>query len=145
MTYSIRPKRFDKARILTLIPALWASILDITLTICGQPSAYWNGNFKVANERNPIGAFVMSNHVSGLFVISGIWIALIVLLGYYLPRKISRIFLLFVLIANSWGASSWIAKDYWFVGSLALFLINAILYILIDEMSTKARYASTAL
>jgi hypothetical protein len=30
-------------------------------------------------------------------------------------------------------------------GSLALFLINAILYILTDEMGTKERYAKTAL
>ncbi len=132
-------KQVDKYRFLPVIPTLWASLFDIGMTIFGQPSEYWNGNLNIANEKNPIGSFFMTNHISGIFIISGIWIILILILGYYLPKRISRIFLLFVLIAHSWGASSWMPKEYFFIGALSLFLFNSILYILIDEISSKGK------
>lgn len=128
--------QFDKSRVLPIIPALWASIIDIGATIFGKPAGYWKGDLHIANERNPIGSFFMAHHTSGLFIISAVWIILIVALGYYLPRKISKIYLLFVLIAHSWGASSWIPKEYNFLGSISLFLFNAILYIMIEELSS---------
>jgi hypothetical protein len=134
---SILKNNFNSSRILSTIPAICASLLDIGLTIYGQPAKYWEGELNLANERNPIGAFFMANHVSGLFLISGIWILMIVILGYYLPRKSSKIFLLFVLIAHSWAAASWIPKKYMFVGALSLFLFNSILYIRMDEISSK--------
>lgn len=136
-------KQIDKSRILATVPALWASLIDIGATIFGQPAQYWEGNLHVANERNPIGSLFMTNHMSGLFIISAIWIVVIVILGYYLPGKISKIFLLFVLIAHSWGASSWIPKEYFFVGSISLFLFNAILYITIDELCLKKNNPSS--
>ncbi|NJK95618.1 MAG: hypothetical protein HC905_12575 [Bacteroidales bacterium] len=131
--------KIERSGFLPIIPALWASLLDICITISGQPAGYWKGNLNIANERNPIGSFFMTNHITGIFIISGIWIVLILILGYYLPNRISRIFLLFVLIAHSWGASSWIPKEYFFAGSLLLFLFNAILYVLMDELSSKER------
>jgi hypothetical protein len=131
--------RRKNTKLLLLIPALWASLLDIGLTIYGQSSDYWKGNLKVANEGNPIGVTFMKNHVSGIFLVCGIWIILIVVLGYYLPRKISRGFLLFVLIANSWGASSWIQEKYGFWGAIGLFVFSAVLYVIIDEICLKDR------
>ena len=85
---------------------------DIIITIIHQPVEYWNGNLNLANEANPMGDFMMKNHISGIFIISLLWILIIGLLGYYLPRKISRVFLLFVLIVHSWGASTWISWKY---------------------------------
>lgn len=70
----INIKTLDKSRLLSLIPALWISLLDICVTIFGQSDDYWKGNLNVANEGNPIGAFFMRNHVSGLFLISGLWV-----------------------------------------------------------------------
>jgi len=78
-------------KLLLLIPAIWASLFDIGITIINQPKEYWSGNLDKANEGNPIGGFLMKNHVSGLFVISFIWLIIIGLVGYYLPRKYSRI------------------------------------------------------
>ncbi len=80
-----------------------------------------------------MGDFMMKNHISGIFIISLLWILIIGLLGYYLPRKISRVFLLFVLIVHSWGASTWISWKYgfWFVIIFTLF--NAILFYIIED------------
>ncbi|MCX8489751.1 MAG: hypothetical protein ORN54_01645, partial [Cyclobacteriaceae bacterium] len=79
----------NKQKLLLLVPALWASSVDILLTIICQPKEYWQGNLQSRNEANPIGAFLMEKHISGLFIVSGIWLVIIALLGYYLPRRLS--------------------------------------------------------
>lgn len=124
-------------KILTLIPALWASLFDVVITIVHQSKDYWNGNLEMANEGNPIGNFMMKNHVLGIFVISFFWMIVIGVLGYYLPKKYSRIFLLFVLIVHSLGASTWIIPNYGFWTAIILILFNAILFYKIEDLINK--------
>ncbi|MBV6646383.1 MAG: hypothetical protein KI790_13090 [Cyclobacteriaceae bacterium] len=122
---------------INLAPTLIASLIDITVTIVHQPKAYWEGNLNKANEGNPIGAILMSSHVSGLFIISAIEVVLIMLLGYYLPRKISRYLLLFVLIAHSCAATTWIAKRYGYWSVMALALCNTLTYLIANNIIEK--------
>jgi hypothetical protein len=129
------PSRSIKLR--SLIPAYIASVIDIGITIIHQTPEYWKGDLAKANEGNPIGSTFMQMHVSGIFLISGIWIMLIAPLGYYLPRKLSKIFLLFVLIAHSFGASTWLSPRYGFWSAMVLILFNSIVYILIDELNER--------
>ena len=75
----------------------------------------------------------MEKHVYGLFFISIIWIIIIGLLGFYLPRKISRVFLLFCIIAHSFGASSWLSNIYGFWVAMTFILFNSILYFEIED------------
>ena len=123
-----------KQKLLLLLPALWASLFDIVITIVYQPREYWEGNLQVANEGNPIGKFMMTNHVSGIFLISIFWLVLVGLLGYYLSRIMSRIFLVFVVIVHSWAASTWIGPRYGFWSVLILMIFNSILFCAIDEI-----------
>ncbi len=126
-----------REKLLALIPALWASLFDTIITIKGQSEEYWNGNLNMANERNPIGNFMMKNHVSGIFIISILWLILIGILGYYIPKKYSRIFLLFALIAHSFGASSWLSMNYGFWTAILFILFNAILFYKIEDLMNK--------
>jgi len=129
-----------KDKLLLLVPALWTSIFDITITVIHQSKEYWNGDLTKANERNPIGAFFMRNHVSGLFIISGLWIIAIGLLGYFLPRKTRKIFLLFCVIAHSFGASTWLSSRYGFWYVVMFILFNSILYCIIDNIVDKKKW-----
>ena len=129
-----------KQKLLALIPALWASLFDTVITIAGQSKEYWNGNLNMANEGNPIGNFMMKSHVSGIFIVCGLWLILIGVLGYYLPRKISRIFLLFVLMAHSWGASTWISMKFGFWPIIVFSLFNSILFYAIDDRINKLKF-----
>ena len=79
----------------------------------------------------------MTNHISGLFIISGIEVILIILLGYYLPNKISRYLLLFVLIAHSCAATTWIAKRHGFWAIMALALFNTLTYLIANDVIRK--------
>jgi len=99
---------------LLLVPACWAALFDIVITATHQNPDYWRGNLKQANEGNPIGAYMVAHHVLGLFIISLIWLVIIGLVGRFVPYKFSRVFLLFVLIVNSWGASTWLSQFYGF-------------------------------
>lgn len=128
-----------KEKWLPLIPALWVSLFDIGITIFSQKKEYWNGNLTEANEGNPIGAAFMEQHVLGLFIISLVWIVLIVVLGYYLPRKIAKVFLVFCLIAHSYGASTWLYNHYGFWVVMLFILLNAILYSFIDDLISSSK------
>jgi len=128
-----------KDKLLLLVPALWTSILDIAITVIHQSKDYWNGDLTKANEGNPIGALFMKNHVSGLFIISGLWIIAIGLLGYYLPRQTKKIFLLFCVLAHSFGASTWLSSRYGFWYVITFILFNSILYCTVDNIIFKQR------
>lgn len=128
-------RKHDK--LILLIPSLWASIFDIFITSFWQDPNYWKGDLSKAREGNPIGAWFMSQHVSGLFVISIIWILMIVVLGYYLPGKFRKIFLLFVLIAHSFGASTWLTVWYSFWSAMLFIFFNTVLYVLIEDYVNK--------
>ena len=132
-----------KNKMRSLIPAYIASIIDITITITHQAPEYWQGDLTKANEGNPIGGTLMAIDVSGIFIISGIWLLIIGPLGYHLPRKLSRIFLLFVLVAHSYGASTWISPRYGFWAAMLLILFNSLIYILLDERNRKTELNKT--
>lgn len=119
---------------LPFVPAYWAALFDIIITITHQHPDYWKGNLDKANEGNPIGAYMMGHHVSGIFVISFIWLVIIGLAGRFLPQKYSRIFLLFVLIVHSWGASSWLSLYYGFWPVIVFTLFNAILFYTVEDL-----------
>jgi len=124
-------------KLLYLIPALWTSLFDIAVTIIHQPDEYWQGDLTKANEGNPIDAFFMEGHVSGLFIISAVWIVIIILLGYFLPRSLAKTFLLFCVIAHSAAASTWLTRFYGFWWMIIFILFNSILYVVTDHIVVK--------
>jgi hypothetical protein len=126
-------------KILSIVPAMSASLIDIIITIVHQPKEYWSGNLRKANEGNPIGALFMEHHVAGLFIISGIWLIMIALLGYFLPEFIRRVFLLFCVIAHSYGASTWLAPRYGFWSAMILIAFNSILFCYIDKLQARVQ------
>ena len=132
-----------KNKLLYLVPALWTSLFDTAITIIHQPKEYWNGDLTKANEGNPIGALFMKNHVGGLFIISAFWIFAIGLLGYFLPRQISKVFLLFCVIAHSFGASTWLFSRYGFWYVITFILFNSILYCMVDYLVDKQKNTRT--
>ena len=132
-------------RLILIIPALWASLFDIVITITHQRKEYWQGDLNQANEGNPIGAFFMSKHTSGIFTISIFWVILVVILGYFLPRKISRVFLLFTLIAHSFGGSTWLSNNYGFWSAILFIIFNSILFYFVGDFvvqeNVKEKYS----
>ena len=128
-----------KSKRLRFVPAYWAAIFDVAITIIHQPKEYWDGNLGKANEGNPFGAYMMANHVSGIFVISAIWLVIIGVVGYFLPPKFARVFLLFVLMVHTWGASTWISNHYGFWYVMAFVLFNSVLFYITQDVIQQER------
>ncbi|MBC5836248.1 hypothetical protein G6N05_15295 [Flavobacterium sp. F372] len=117
------------SKLILLIPAYWTCIFDIIITIINQSDEYWKGNLSKANEGNPIGAFMMANHTSGIFIVCALWLILIGIIGLKLSNRKLKFFALFVLIAHSFGASSWLSNYYGFWYAIIFIFINSIMYI----------------
>ncbi|SHG64081.1 hypothetical protein [Flavobacterium johnsoniae] len=131
------------SKLILLIPAYWACIFDEIITIVNQSDEYWKGDLSKANEGNPIGAFMMASHTSGLFIICLLWLLLIGIIGYYLSNRKLKIFALFVLIAHSFGASTWLSFHYNFWFAIAFIFVNAVLFIEADNIYEKRRKLKT--
>ncbi|MCP2029352.1 hypothetical protein L1276_004536 [Flavobacterium sp. HSC-32F16] len=122
------------SKLILLIPAYWACLFDEIITIINQSDEYWKGDLSKADEGNPIGAFMMANHTSGLFIICALWLVLIGVIGYNLSNRKLKIFALFVLIAHSFGASTWLSFHYNFWFAIAFIFINAVLFVEIENI-----------
>ncbi|WP_372754342.1 hypothetical protein [Labilibaculum sp.] len=120
-------------KLLLLVPALWTSLFDSVITIVHQPREYWDGNLYLANEANPIGELVMKYHITGIFVLCALWLVAIGGVAYHLPTKLSRIFLLFVIIVHAYGASSWLNMIYGFWYVLVFVLFTVVLFYWVQD------------
>ena len=127
-----------KNRFILLIPAYWACLVDETITIVHQPAAYWQGNLQAGNEANPIGAALMRNHVSGIFLISFAWLIAIGIIGYWLPERFVKTFALIILMAHTGGAIGWITPHYGFWCSIAFIIFNSALFIQLEKTYSRS-------
>jgi hypothetical protein len=123
------------AKYLPLIPAFWACLFDVAVTIIHQAPEYWEGNLNAAKEGNPIGNIFMRGHASGIFVISAIELIIIVVAFRFLPKKAGRVFLLFVVIAHTSATLTWLIPRYGFWSLILLSIINSVIYIQASEKS----------
>lgn len=122
-----------QVKLLVLMPAFIACFFDVFLTAVLQPADYWEGHLEMANEGNPLVFFAMNQHELGLFVVLILWLALLTLIGYFLPYRLLKILSLGVLVGHSWGASTWLEYFYGFGYVIILFIINATIFILLEE------------
>lgn len=127
------------SKLILLLPAYWACLFDEIITIINQSDEYWKGDLGKANEANPIGAFMMANHTYGIFIICGLWLILIGIIGFTLSDRKLKIFALFVLIAHSFGASSWLSYYYSFWFSILFIFINSVMFIECENLYESRR------
>lgn len=116
-------------RLIKIFPAFFAAMFDILITIYFQPKEYWNGNLKIHNEANPIGNFAMNESIYGLFIISIIWLLIIIALGLFLPKKWISYISLFIVICHTLGGCSWIMMNFGFQYQFILIGFNTFLYL----------------
>ena len=95
-------------RLSLCIPPILLFILDITLTLLGQPEEYWAGNYDMARERSPEVRRVMQTDPVLLFVMIAVWIGVIVFLIRVLPQTLAELFSVATTVAHTAAASSWL-------------------------------------
>lgn len=127
-------KRKIGDKFLILIPAFWACLVDLILTVINQPASYWDGNLQMANEGNPLLCSMMKSNIFGVFIFVTFWLLSIVTISFYLPSKLLKMFSLFVLIAHTFGSSSWLAVSCGFWTVINYVLLNSIIFIVFEDI-----------
>jgi hypothetical protein len=83
-------------------------MLDATITLIGQPEAYWAGDLLAAREANPLGRWLL--HLDPLAFIAGVVgsLAVYALLLTRLPANLARVAAFAILFLHAVGASTWL-------------------------------------
>ena len=85
-------------------------VLDMVLTLCGQSSAYWVGEFPNVIEASPAFAGCLAIHPV-VFVAAGcIWIGLFTTFVTTLPAALGRVVSTAVSIGHAVGSLAWLVR-----------------------------------
>jgi hypothetical protein len=97
-------------------------LLDATLTLLGQPAAYWGGDLLAAREANPAGLWLL--HLHPLAFPAGVLtsLSLYALLLARLPANLARVAAFLILFLHGVGASTWLLR-----GGAAGYMLAALL------------------
>jgi hypothetical protein len=83
-------------------------LLDATLTLAGQPAAYWRGDRLAAVEFNPPGRWLLQLHPAAFAAGVAASLALYGLLLARLPPNAARALAFVILYLHAVGASTWL-------------------------------------
>lgn len=90
------------------LPAVAMYLADVGLTLSGQSSAYWQGNYGEAHEVNPIANWLLVRTPWLFLATALLWFAVYTVVMVFAPRMVARGLSLFVTVAHAFGAASWL-------------------------------------
>lgn len=110
------------------LPTVPFCVLDASLTLAGQSSAYWGGDYAQVNEASPTFNHVLAVHP--LAFVAGIAVWLGVVIGFLLlvPDTLALIASIAVVFGHTIGAATWLLWRFQFSYQLCngLFLAAAV-------------------
>ena len=110
-----------------VVPPILLCCLDFGLTLYGQSSAYWAGNYKDVNEISPSFRDYLTTHPLVFAGMGLVWIGIFSTLIAILPEKIGMTISIAVVIGHMAGATSWLAYRFGsYQACNALFLFTSI-------------------
>ncbi|MDP6546557.1 MAG: hypothetical protein QGH60_21470 [Phycisphaerae bacterium] len=114
----------NRRRIPLCIPPLILCLIDQTITLIGQTPAYWSGDYSNAREGNPLFNWLLCRHPLAFEAGVLLWIAIFGCAILFLPRFVSKVVSVAVVLGHTWGAASWLcliyAHGYWYAIGLCL-------------------------
>jgi hypothetical protein len=101
-------------------------VADVTLTLTGQPSSYWTGNYSTALEANPI-AYPLLTLSPWLFATLAVfWMAFLSCVILFWQHPISGWLAVGLTVAHAVGGSSWMMQcGWWGIVAASVYLLVA--------------------
>lgn len=133
-----------KRRFLGLcLPPLFLGTLDATLTLCGQSSAYWAGDYQQVNEMGGFLRQLLQIHPMAFIAFLCIEFALLSSFILLVTDSIALWISIASTFSSSFGASTWILYRFsWgYAACHGLFLLAALLLMLGIRYGWQARPA----
>lgn len=121
-------ERAFKAKSLWLVvPPAIMSLCDAGITLYGQSSEYWTGNYSVVSEGSPSFASYLAIHPACFFAMALVWVALFSTIVLLLPETYALCASTSVLLGHMWGVDSWLP---YYQLSMALMLFTSVLIVI---------------
>jgi len=128
------------------LPPLFFCLLDQALTLWNQSGAFWNGEYVLAIETNPIAYRLLSQHPALYLAGLVVWITLFLVLIISLSSRLAMILCVAITYGHLWGTMGWLVVpcavtgcySFAYTFSLALIIVSAILLVLAWEKSAQA-------
>jgi len=98
-----------KRRFLGLcVPPLALGLIDGSMTLVGQSSFYWAGNYLAVNEANPVFAGLLQVHPLAFVAGAVIWLIMLGTTIVVLPRTVALILSIAVTFGHTIGSGNWL-------------------------------------
>jgi Na+/H+ antiporter NhaB len=103
----------------------WAC--DVSLTLLGQPSAYWQESYSQADEANPLVRPVLQTSPWAFVGLAVVELIVVAVLLRFLPRRFAKGFMLLVVFVHTLAACGWLLRrgGWWWIGCVVLMAVVA--------------------
>ncbi len=118
-------------RLWLLLPALGLYGVDITVTLTGQSTAYWSGNYQQATEHNPFAHWLLSYDPRFFEIAAIVWATMFSTLVLVWRHWLSNTLAILLTIGHALGGSTWLARH----GTIGWAL--AVVYLVVTAWLTR--------
>lgn len=110
-----------------VVPPILLCILDLSLTLYGQSSSYWLGNYQDVNEVSPSFRRYLMMHPLVFAGMGMVWIGIFSTLIAIMPEKVGMTVSIAVMMGHMGGAATWLVYRFGsYQAGMALFLLTSI-------------------
>jgi len=98
--------------------------LDGCLTLRGQHEEYWNGNYRLAEELNPLGLWALEKHPLVFAAVLFCWIGFFSACIVVFPKNLALVCSFAVQMGHTFGSSAWAIRDYGWLACIPLLIAS---------------------
>ena len=102
------PMQFNTKKFWLCLPFMLVFLCDGSITLYGQPAAYWSGSYELANERFPAFDWALQQHPIVFVAQSLVWVTAFSLLILVLPNFLSEVTAFALVQGHTWGVMTWL-------------------------------------
>jgi hypothetical protein len=121
-----------------LVPALLAVISDMTITLLGQPAAYWTDSYRIVNEWNPIARWFLTTHPLMFLVYFIIDAVVLIVLVFLLPEILAKMLSALYTLSSANCVNLWLSgpfhKNIW-ISNIPLVIASIVLVLAFELVS----------
>lgn len=122
-------------------------LLDAAVSLACQPAAYWTRPAAM-REGNPAWAAFLARGPAAFVLVFLAYAVVVAALLLWLSGVLQKVLGMFVLLAHSYGAASWLhtelpERTYWWA-LIAMFLVQAVIFALYWRLRTCGQPAAHA-
>ncbi|MGB1310927.1 MAG: hypothetical protein ACPG47_06925 [Leucothrix sp.] len=102
------PLQWNRTKCWLCLPFILVFLCDGSITLYGQSTAYWAGDYTLANESFPAFNWALQQHPMVFVAQSLCWVTVFCLLILTLPDFVSEVMSFALVQGHTWGVMTWL-------------------------------------